>query len=531
MDESNKLGLTFLSMTMCMGLAWPGLAHAQEAPPEPPVAPQAESAPAVDVAPPPPPPEPVLPPPVPPAPVTPPPAPIAEVVVVTPPPAALPVEAKPAWSPVFTGSYFTRYEVRANYDDMGVSRGRFLEGDAAFFRLRFGIGTGLMDVGKGLKVALQFTPQASGVLGSLGPNTVADATLGLHEGYARVQGKIARFDAGRFEMNYGDALVIGNLDWNETARSFDGVRARLASSPTSAWLDLFATLVDEGRDPNLAAPSRGFSDGDLYFYGAYAALGPMIKQGLDLDVYVLGRGWHEGKGIAIQPGLAGSPTYRRESAHEVTVGARAKQKIAFFDYRFEGGIQAGSRPGAAPTVVMMAATGTEQPSTDVLAYQADLELGVSALGDKLRLGLEGIYASGDDPDSKGKNEGWDELYPTAHKWLGLADVFNQGGIKRTNVASGVLHVTAKATQDLTFQADGHLFSRVEKVAGQDGFAGSEVDVGIAYQLAKGLKVRGLYAVFMPDSDFYPVSTMAAPLSGEADPIHFGEVELRYDLMP
>jgi hypothetical protein len=82
-----------------------------------------------------------------------------------------PAEAKPAWSPVFTGSYLTRYEVRADYDDMGVSRARFLEGDAAFFRLRFGIGTGLIDVGEGLKVGLQFTPQASGVIGSLGPNT------------------------------------------------------------------------------------------------------------------------------------------------------------------------------------------------------------------------------------------------------------------------------------------------------------------------------------------------------------------------
>ena len=107
--------------------------------------------------------------------------------------------AAPAWTPVFTGSFFNRYEMRSNYDKQGVSRGRFLEGDAVFYRARFGIGTGLIDVGKGLKVGLQFTPQTSGVFGALGPNTVVDATLGLHEGYTRVQGKT--FGSTRVALN------------------------------------------------------------------------------------------------------------------------------------------------------------------------------------------------------------------------------------------------------------------------------------------------------------------------------------------
>ena len=45
--------------------------------------------------------------------------------------------------------------------------------------------------------------------------------------------------------------------------------------------------------------------------------------------------------------------------------------------------------------------------------------------------MEGLYASGNDPTTRGKNEGWDELFPTAHKFLGLSDVFAQGGQKRT----------------------------------------------------------------------------------------------------
>ncbi|HEY5907230.1 MAG TPA: alginate export family protein [Vicinamibacteria bacterium] len=430
---------------------------------------------------------------------------------------------------MFTGTMFTRYEMRANYDDMGVSRARFLEGDATFYRLRFGIGTGLIDIGKGLKVGLQFTPQAAGVFGALGPNTVVDATLGLHEGYGRVAGTYMRFDAGRFELNYGDALVIGNLDWNEVGRSFDGVRARLSSSPTGAWLDLFATMVDEGRDPSLTGPAAkglGFGDGDLYFYGAYAAIGPALMPGLDLDLYALAQGFHGVKNLKLAASDPMSPLYSRESATQVTFGARIKQKIKFLDYRVEAGLQTGSRPGAVPTVMPMVPPPTRQAAADVSAYHVDAEVGLNLFEDKLRLAAEGIYASGDDAKSK-KNEGWDELYPTAHKWLGLADVFHQRGVKRTNVTSGVLHLTVKATKDLSVQADGHLFMRPEKIGLVDGRAGAEIDVGASYVLGKGLKVRALYAAFMPDKEFYPL----APAHGQVDPIHYAEVELRYDLAP
>jgi len=232
-------------------------------------------------------------------------------------------------------------------------------------------------------------------------------------------------------------------------------------------------------------------------------------------------------------GVAAVPaaTYQRGGAGETTFGARAKQKIKRFDYRVELGLQAGSRPGGAPTVSAGVASGKEQKSQDVLAYQGDLELGVQAVPDYLRISLEGLYASGDDPNTKDKNEGWDELYPTAHKFLGLSDAFVRAGQKRTDVASGVLHVQATPTKKITINADGHIFARPEKLSatGKTGMAGSELDLGAAYTLAKGLKARALYAVFLPSDDFYPVGAQLGKVS--ADPVHFGEIELRYDLAP
>jgi hypothetical protein len=475
----------------------------EAAPPAP--APEPAPAPVVLIAPPPPPP----------------------VVVVAPAPAAPP--PPPPVGIVPTGSFFGRYEVRANYDEIGVSRpARFIEGDAFFYRARFGLATTPLPISESANVTLQFTPQTAGVMGTL-PNTISDASIGLHEGYLRAATSSVRFDVGRFEMNYGDSLVIGSLDWNETGRSFDGLRTRIApNGPTGYYVDVFGTQIDEGR-PDLVTP---FAGGDHYFLGVYAGVGPAITAGLDLDFYALAQIIPSADAIDLAPMDPMNAPTERESAGEGTLGVRAKQKIDMFDYRAEAGVQFGKRIGTFPTMAMGMAV--PPPATldavDAFAYQLDAEVGVSALEDTLRVGLEGMIASGDDPTTADKNEGWNELYPTAHKFLGLADIFHQGGQKRTNVGSGVLHITAKPATMVTLQLDGHLFTRLQGMTamGKDGgFAGAEIDTAAVYALGKGLNLKLLYALFAPGKDFYP----QGPTAQTADEklAHYMELELRYDL--
>jgi hypothetical protein len=445
----------------------------------------------------------------------PPPLPIVEPAVPPVPP------ARPPPTFVITGSFLGRYEVRANYDEIGVSRPpRFIEGDAFFYRARLGLATTPIEISESAKVGLQLTPQAAGVMGTL-PSTITDAPFGVHEGYLRVATSAVRFDVGRFEMNYGDSLVIGSLDWNEVGRSFDGMRLRVApEGPTGYYVDLFGTQVDEGR-PDLIAP---FAGGDHYFMGLYAGLGLAITTGLDLDLYALAQIWPTAEGIDLAPMDAMNALSNREAATEATFGVRAKQKIYAFDYRAEAGLQVGTRPGGVPA---MMAPPAEVDSIEAIAFHIDAEIGASVIPDKLRFGLEGMLASGDDPTTPDKTEGWNELYPTAHKFLGLADIFHQGGQKRTNVMSGVLHVTAKPSATLTLQLDGHVFTRPQPIFGQDGFAGAEIDAGITYALGKGLNLKGLYAIFVPNADMYPQGMMAAMV--EEEPAHYLEIELRYDL--
>ncbi|MBC7171184.1 MAG: alginate export family protein [Polyangiaceae bacterium] len=143
-------------------------------------------------------------------------------------------------------------------------------------------------------------------------------------------------------------------------------------------------------------------------------------------------------------------------------------------------------------------------------------MGANLVDDSLRLGVEGLYASGNDVGT-GRAEGWNQLFPTGHKFLGLTDAFGA----RTNVASGVVHVTYKPLAALTLSADAHLFARPEATTpgGPTGVAGGELDLGANYALGTGLRLWGLYGLFVPHDDFYA--------SDEA--LHYVEVELRYDL--
>jgi hypothetical protein len=399
-----------------------------------------------------------------------------------------------------TGSYFTRYELRRGYEALGLSAGRISEGDYLVFRARVGLAVGPIALGRDLNVRFQFTPQATGVMGTL-PSTIADADLGLYEGYLRVESTSVRFDAGRFMMDYGDSLVIGNLDWHQTGRSFDGFRARYGASDGDAYVDAFFTFLSEG----WPARSNPIGALDHYFFGSYAGLGPLLASGLDLDFYALGQLHPATYDLPSDPDDPASDSGDRRRALEMTLGTRVKQAIGVLDYRVEAGIQLGTRPSA-PGLA----------ATRVFAHHADLELGLSLPSKALRLGVEGLYASGDDPAS-GRAEGWNQLYPTAHKFLGLSDAMGA----RSNVASGVVHLTARPAKGLAVNVDGHVFARPRPTSagGESGYAGSEVDVGVVYGIGKGLSTRGLYAIFLPSETLY----------ARRDPLHYLEVELRYDL--
>ncbi len=426
-------------------------------------------------------------------------------------------EAPPEGPFKLGASIWSRYELRDNYQEHGLTHPRLhREGDYVVSRARLTVKTTPVDVGDGVSVSATVAPQAAYTWGEnagAAPTVSDSPPIQLYEGYASVGSDHYRVDAGRFSMNYGDALVIGDLGWNEAARAFNGARLHLTPSETPFYIDAFGSIIVEGRSVTQKPVA-----GDTYFYGVYAGLGPLVAKDYDLDVYALFLTPEKNSKVVVADPMDPTSTAlgRQKSATEATLGARVKGKAAIVDYRAEAGFQFGKKP-IAPTFLV------PRPDTkSKTAYQLDGEIGVlPAAG--FRVGLEGLVASGDDVNTLDEDEGYDELYPTSHKWLGLMDVMGP----RTNVLSGVLHVKY-AIEPVTFLLDGHYFARPKRGADhKHGAVGEEIDFNVAYAIGKGFSLRGLYGVFLPNEDFW---TPKSPDKGAAgDPLHFFELQFGYEL--
>lgn len=396
--------------------------------------------------------------------------------------AAAPVAPDAKSAPLYvSGHLFSRHEWRDGYS---LTPGAPDGSDLIRYRARFGFHTGPWALTESLNMSAHLAPQAAGNW-SVGGDTLDNPQLGIQEGYVELQRTMFKIQVGRFEMAYGEHLIIGSVPWHPVGRAFDGVRARFDWGLKDAWVDVFFTSINEGFDSSPAVISP-YSGGDVFFTGAYASLGPHVMDKLALDVYALSRIWPASNAPAVPattpPTTAPAPV-DQAGAVEATLGLRSKAELgSVMDYRVEAGVQFGTRRVKA-----------SKDAADVFAWQADAELGAK-LGDTgLRLALEGLVASGDDPATP-EQEGYDQLYPTAHAFLGLMDFV--GG--RTNVASGVFHAHWKKPW-LRVLLDVHAFWRMEVPDGQETYLGSEADLNIVYPIGQNLTLRALYGQFIPES--------------------------------
>jgi hypothetical protein len=237
--------------------------------------------------------------------------------------------------------------------------------------------------------------------------------------------------AGRQELNYGDQLVVGGVGWHNTGRSFDAIKFNKTSSLGST--DLFLSKITQ--------TSNSTSDAD--FYGFYHAFNFDLKWFKVIDIY----------SFYNSDRTAGSLT--RVAAH----GARLKSKVDRFDYRAEGTFQKTSR-------------GDEK--------QYDLELGWTFSDkSKFRGSVEGFYAS----------EGYAQLYPTAHKWLGIADFFSRRNIQGVRVG-----LSRKLAKKWSAKFDFHEFRRTSDQAGAYNFSGTSFGTtGTEKKIAKEYDFTATYA--------------------------------------
>ncbi len=214
--------------------------------------------------------------------------------------------------------------------------------------------------------------------------------------------------AGRQVLSYGDELVIGGLEWNNVGRSFDAVRVKTTYS--FGWTDIFTSkLVD-----NTVNSSSTIGDKDLH--GIYSSFSPFTWMKA-FDLYY----FHQ------DDKTASTTTGKKDLK---VAGIRSASQLESFDYRAEYTKEHGS---------------SLAKNDD--AYQGDVEFGYKFLVSswKARFAVEG-FTSG---------SSYNQLYPTAHKWLGYADIFG-----RRNISGYAVHTSIESGA-FVFMLDYHQFARTK----------------------------------------------------------------------
>ncbi len=288
-----------------------------------------------------------------------------------------------------------------------------------------------------------------------------DSRLDIHEAYFAIkptQDERFYVFAGRQELAYGDHLVLGSVPWHRIGRSFDGVKARYQFAD-NLTLDAFSMKLQEN---NSAANDLRGQDADLH--GAYlmGSFGPNVK---NADLYLLRKNNQNGN-------ITDTSAY----------GLRLKSKIgeSNFDYRVEGTLEQVRLAG--------------ESSIKKSEYQYDVELGWTLPFYTTRVAAEYFDSSRD----------YDQLFPTAHKWVGFADQFS-----RRNLKGYVAHLSTKPIEKVTFFADYHVFQRHDNKRAAFNFGGGslgdqgssrdvaqELDLIVAYDFTKTLQLSYGYSWVM-----------------------------------
>lgn len=288
--------------------------------------------------------------------------------------------------------------------------------------------------------------------------------IDLHQGFVefdKIGNAPVAVKAGRMELMYGDQRLIGNLDWNNFGRNFDGARLRLGTTNTW-WVDTFWTWIRRNSMPN------------QYFSGIYGHWNP--GDWLTLEPYTLYLRTNAA-------GIGGG------SYNNVTVGLRAVGKVGNWGYNAEVPVQVG-KSGSQNLFANAAIANVHY------TFPAKL---------KPMLAGEFSYASGDSTPGVGTVKTFNQLFPTFHAKHGNMDL-----VGWQNIYDAKGHVSIRPSDATKVQLEYHAFWLPEPAdglyaasgaqlragaAGAGRYVGQEVDVEVFWNWNKYADFKAGYSIF------------------------------------
>ncbi len=358
-----------------------------------------------------------------------------------------------------SGEIRVRQDVRDNdytpADSTGTSSTEFAHMRT---RVRFDI-----DVTNDVRAVIQL--QDVRVLGSEGSTVAITGGVDLKRGFISFEDvgtKGVAIDVGRFVLAYGDQRLVGNLEWFDQGRSYDGVRMRRTHA--SYWVDAFAVRIRETVTP----------DDDQWLAGLYGGAGAF-------DVYLL----IFGDSLPAAGELAAGDTLF------ATIGFRVHQKRGAWDGTAELAVQVGDHRGDDLEALAVAVVGgyTFEESSW-----------------RPRVGIEVSFASGDDNPTDGDQGTFQTLFPTNHLHYGRADL-----VGWSNVLNVKLVVSAQLSKTIKGFLEYHHFRLADEAGpwvnaggatirtgapGASSHLGDEIDAYMTYAPRNGVTILAKYAVFL-----------------------------------
>jgi len=308
----------------------------------------------------------------------------------------------------------------------------------------------------------------------VGPTTAPfRGPFDLRLGFADVGSAKAHVAArlGRQELAFGEQRLLGHLAWTNTARSWDAARLILRSKVFQA--DVFAASLVRSLPDEFDKSGNGNR-----LFGAYGSA-PKLVPLATVEPFVFFR-----RDVNLRSELG--PT---GELHQTTVGFRIAGKLpAGLDYNSDMALQRGSLA-----------------EDSVSAWAGHWMIRESLPGKaNVKLISEYNHATGDSSPTDGARQTFDQLYPTGHDKLGLADQVGWRNIH--HIREGFEFTPFKATPlsvnyhswwladkaDSLYAASGAPLARVAGGAA-DSHVGQELDLQIGRNLTPQIAVAAGYA--------------------------------------
>lgn len=272
--------------------------------------------------------------------------------------------------------------------------------------------------------------------------------------------------AGRQELLYGSQRLVSTLDWANTRRTFQGVKAFWQGEKWA--VDAFAV------QPVIPDPGRFDSvDNNAIFAGLWTTYKPDANQALDFYYLYLDRA---GRAAGVL-GRNNEPGGTNPS----TFGARWAGTRGGWLWDVEGMLQFGEYSNQALFAQSVAVGGGYHWKDRPMAPM-------------FWLGYD--YASGDPtPGTGGVRRTFDQLFPFGHYYFGFIDV-----VGRRNIHDATAQLTFFPSKWVTAQVQSHVFwlaqrrdalynaagaaIRQDRTGRAGNFVGNEVDVLLNFHLSK-----------------------------------------------